>query len=512
MPQDSFQRLERLAPLGYFAMGIGWLKLGSGEQMLAIANGSDWTPQPLTLHASHPDRGYEKLPCWFSDDYDHHMGLAVGDLTGNGYDDIVVAVISGKNQNLAEGGIKVYLGGPGGLDPHPLWLARGFAATGVALAPFDGGRRPDILVSCLSEGGTIQKPDLDEHGRFTGRARLLVNHTKPGSETPTFEEHVIEHEAARGAGDVFVADVDLDGELDVVFASGKTSVLYGNPRTDLGSPWKHADYWTSNERHPYSFAALAFTHPSFPGGQLIASSRGLMSATQLAGRTLEEIQTGVLIHVPSRGKSTPALQRIGSFDPQSPQVPAGLGVAYGRDGHPSLVAGFLDARGRDIRGAPVRIYPSALTNSTLPFAAGDGQALPGGGLMAGRVEVTPRREGPSTIAEWNFSIERHHMSVLTLPASPAGDLLYVDVEDASGRRVSFSSHVSGRSVSFSEPLPYGGTVCIGARTVDEVEVVAASSAAWPPAGASGVWRGQLTRHGLDDQQSPPPVERVRQAG
>ena len=155
-PTDSdFQRLERLSPLGYFAMGIGWLRVGTqhgaGVKMLAIANGSDWTPQPVTLHAAHPDRGFEKLPCWFSDDYDHHMGLAVGDVTGNGYDDIVVAVFAGKDQSLTGGGIKLYRGGPEGLNSAPLWLSRGYAATGIALADITGDGTLDILVSCLSE-------------------------------------------------------------------------------------------------------------------------------------------------------------------------------------------------------------------------------------------------------------------------------------------------------------------------------------------------------------------------
>lgn len=495
-------------------MGVGWLRLETGEHMLAIANGSDWTPQPLTLHASHPDRGYEKLPCWFSDDYDHHMGLAVGDLTGNGYDDVVVAVISGKNQRLDEGGVKIYLGGPGGLSPHPVWLARGFAATGVAIAPFGSGRRPDIVVSCLSEGGTIQAPHTDERNRFVGRPRLLVNRVKQGDCVPQFEEHVIEHSACRGAGDVFVADVDLDGTLDVVFASGTTAVLYGEPHAERGSPWQEADYWVSDEEHPYSFSAVPFTHPSFPGRQLVASSRGLMSAAQLAGRTLEEIQTGILIHSPERRKRTSALQRIASFDPQAPQVPAGLSIAMRRDGCPCLVAGFLDARGRDIRGAPVRIYASSTTNSVLPFEQGNGQPLPGGGLMAGRVEVTPRREGPCTIAEWRWELGQERKRVLTLPSPPVGDLLYVEVMDASGKRIDvrFQTYLDGLSLCFSEFLPKEGKVAVGVRTVDEVEIVAASSAAWPPAGASGVWRGHLTGHRVDDKQSPPPAERVRQAG
>jgi hypothetical protein len=229
----KFQRLERLSPLGYFAMGIGWIRVatrpGKNVKMLAIANGSDWTPQPLTLHAPHPERSFEKLPCWFSDDYDHHMGLAIGDVTGNGYDDVVVAVFAGKDQRLTGGGVKMYPGGPEGLSPQPIWLSQGYAATGVALADITGDGTLDILVSCLTEQGTIQAPHTNSNGHFEGRARLLVNQGTSNGLSTTFHPYVIERTEARGAGDVTVADVDLDGTLDVVFAGRRTAVLYGNP-------------------------------------------------------------------------------------------------------------------------------------------------------------------------------------------------------------------------------------------------------------------------------------------
>lgn len=508
-----FQRLERLAPLGYFAMGVGSLRLGSGQRMLAIANGSDWTPQPLTLHASHPERGFEKLPCWFSDDYDHHMGLTIGDLNGNGYEDVVVAVFAGKNQRLAEGGVKVYLGGPEGLSPTPIWLARGFAATGVALGPFNGKKVPDIVVSCLSEGGTIQAPDLDDSGRLSGRPRILLNRTLARDANLCFEERIIEHHVVRGAGDVAIADIDLDGTLDVVFASTRTAVLFGNPGTG-DAPWVNADTWVSKEEHPFSFSVQTFLHPDFPGRQLIASSRGLLSGSQLKGRRLEEIGAGILLHSPRRNGSTECIQHLAPVDPARPELPAGLTVAHDAGGRPHLIAGFLDARGSDIRGVPVRTYRSAHGRSGVPFEAVPAEELPGGGLMAGRVCVAPRFEGPTTISEYSVRVGPGPRHVVTLPWRPAGEPLLVEATGRDGQPVEadFTRSEDGATLCFSPPLPEGSRLLIAIRTADEVDIVAASSAAWPPAGASGVWRGRLGRRVLQPINDSPSPARVRQAG
>lgn len=516
-PQQRFQRLERLAPLGYFAMGVGLVRIGTSERMLALANGSDWTPQPLTLHRPHAERGFEKLPSWFSNDYDHHMGLAVGDLSGNGYDDVVVAVFAGKNQQLSEGGLKVYRGGPDGLDPTPVWLAKGFAATGVALAPFGGKNLPDIVVSCVSEDGTIQEPGLDAAGRLPGRPRLLINRTRPGDENLCFETRIIESEIVRGAGDVIIADVDLDGTLDVVFAAPRTAVLFGDPG-ESALPWEHADTWVSHEEHPFSFSVQTLCHPDFPTSQLIASSRGLLSGAQLAGRTLEELAPGILVHAPKRSGTSHNLQHLAPLDSKRPELPAGLAVAYDGGGRPYLVAGFLDARGRDIRGAPLRIYRSTAAPTEAQagflFDPTPDEELPGGGLMAGRVCVAPRIEGPTTIFQHSTEVEDSPLHVVTLPLCPAGELLFVEAADAAGQPldVAYCRLAQSASLCFSPPLPVGSRLLVAFRAADEVDIVAASSAAWPPAGASGIWRGRLGRRGFLPATASSSNTSVRQAG
>src|SRR5690606_31450251 len=304
-----------------------------------------------------------------------------------------------KDQSLKGGGVKLYRGGPDGLDSSPLWLSRGYAATGIALADITGDGALDILVSRLSEEGTIQAPHTNSAGHFEGRARLLINQPGRDSSTSEFQEHVIERDEARGAGDVTVADVDLDGTLDVVFAGRRTAVLYGDPQLNRGRAWEHAPVWTSEEEHPFSFTAQAFSHPAFAGSLLVASSRGLLSAEQLAGRSLGDVQTGVFIHRPERKARTSALQHLALLDEKRPEIPAGITIAHDSEGYPCLIAGFLDARGRDIRGAALRMFNSGDLHPHEPFDDTQGTALPGGGLMAGRVIATPRAEGPNSVSD-----------------------------------------------------------------------------------------------------------------
>lgn len=517
----QFRRLERVAPLGYFAMGVGWIHVarvdGSPKQdrMLAIANGSDWTPQPLTLHRSDPLTGVCKLPHWFSTDYDHHMGLAVGDLNGTGYEDVVVAVFAGKDQAVSGGGVKVYRGGPAGLNPDPEWLARGFAATGVVLADLTGTGTLDVVVSCLSESGTIQAPEVDSSGHFRGRARLLENVSEQGSSETAFREHVIEHSAARGAGDVTVADVDLDGNLDVIFAGSRTTVLYGRPDLSSGNPWSDAPVWVSEEEHPFSFSAQAFSHPDFPEGQLVCSSRGLFSVSQLRGRGIDEIAPGLFVHLPTRGGTSEALQAMAGFDANRPELPAGLAVAHGPDGVPFIVAGFLDARSRDIRGAPIRLFPAASSRTT-PFDEGGVQELGGGGLMAARVVVSPYTGGPTSVHQFRVSVDDREQVAVTLPRRPAEELLSVEVIGPDGRRVKHwvSRTSDGSTLCFSPPLKVDSEVVVSFRTAEDVEIAVTSSAAWPPAGASGVWRGRLVavEPGCARPSDSPPASRERRAG
>ncbi len=510
---SGFERLERIAPLGYFAMGVGWVTLrdqkGLSETMLAFANGSDWAPQPVTLHRPHPSRGYEQLPFWFSQDYDYHLDLAVGDLTGNGYDDVVVAVFAGKNQDLSGGGVKAYLGGPSGLDPEPLWLARGFGATGLALSPVTDTGKLDVLVSCLSEEGTIQEPAVTPEGTFSGRARLLRNCTHPSDEKLIMDEFIIDHAAARGAGDVSVADVDLDGKLDVIFAGSRTSVLFGGPALMTGRPWAHADFWLSEEEHPFSFTAQAFIHPSFSGSQLIVSSRGLFSQSQLRGRSIEQIETGLLIHRPVRGERTRALQHLAKFDPKTPELPAGLAVLNDETGQPHLVAGFLDARTRDILGAPLRAFEGTPCGAELPFSDEIGTPLPGGGLMAGRVVARTRSEGPKAVSEYRLRVGAQPQRVVCLPFGSTGELLSARAETKEGHcvKVSLTQTLDSSAYTCEPSLPPHARLIVVVRHAEEVEIAATSSSAWPPAGASGVWQWRTLKN--ENKERAPATETRR---
>jgi hypothetical protein len=175
----------------------------------------------------------------------------------------------------------------------------------------------------------------------------------------------------------------------------------------------------------------------------------------------------------------------------------------------------LDARGRDIRGAPLRTYRSAPSGATAPFEPLPEEDLPGGGHMAGRVYVSPRCEGPTTIAEYSSQTGTQPRHVITLPSSPALAPLFVVATTAGerSRRLAFTRSADGATLCFSPAIPPRSRVVIGIRTADELEIVASSSAAWPPAGASGVWRGRLTRMNIQPQtDSPTTTTGVLQTG
>src|SRR5690606_28938783 len=214
-----------------------------------------------------------------------------------------------------------------------------------------------------------------------------------------------------------------------------------------------------------------------------------------------------------RQARTPALQHLALLDEKRPEIPSGLTVTHDPEGYPCIISGFLDARGRDIRGAALRMFRSGQLRQSLPFDDPQGTALPGGGLMAGRVVATPRADGPNSVSDCCLEVGPHPQRVLTLPWRPSGDLLAIRVTDRDGKQVDsrFSRASGGSALCFSPPLPAQSRVTVFVRTAEEVEIAATSSAAWPPAGASGVWRGRLARQQAAFLQSSPPAH-VRQAG
>src|ERR671938_139101 len=118
------------------------------------------------------------------------MGVAVGDLNGDGSNDVAVAV---------PGGVEVFLQSNGSLGTPTLVAQPG--AQFVKIADVDGDGRKDLVVSA-DYGGTT----TDEDGIF------FIRNTGTG--------WAAAQAVTRNArGQIAVADVNGDGRLDVVAAN-----------------------------------------------------------------------------------------------------------------------------------------------------------------------------------------------------------------------------------------------------------------------------------------------------
>lgn len=119
----------------------------------------------FVFHGRAPDAqgvpgGLDPTPAFtFSDPSVQRLGIgaaAAGDVDGNGYDDIIVSATGwGTGYQYIPGGVWLFFGEEGGLDPQRVWTATspitpdqfGFAATGVGDIDHDG--YDDIMVGAI---------------------------------------------------------------------------------------------------------------------------------------------------------------------------------------------------------------------------------------------------------------------------------------------------------------------------------------------------------------------------
>jgi len=129
------------------------------------------------------------------------MGVAVGDINGDGKPDLAVV----ENQYQSASKVAVFLNTTNPANGVPAFAARvdydsGIdSRTDVALGDLDGDGKPDIVVG-------------NEDGSFSA----LVNLTASGAATPSFAAKAVFPGKASGNRSVAVADVNRDSKLDVV--------------------------------------------------------------------------------------------------------------------------------------------------------------------------------------------------------------------------------------------------------------------------------------------------------
>jgi len=152
------------------------------------------------------------------------MSVAVADVTGDGYPDLLVANYCASTTNCDNGTVAVLLGnGDGTFQPAVPYASGGYGANSVAVAVLNGNGNPEDLVlanNCVSSSNCSN-----------GTVSVLL-----GNGDGTFQTAVPYGSGGVDAYSVAVADVNADGNPDLLVANdcpdcpagGTVGVLLGN--------------------------------------------------------------------------------------------------------------------------------------------------------------------------------------------------------------------------------------------------------------------------------------------
>lgn len=132
--------------------------------------------------------------------------VAIGDVNGDGWLDLAFASVGDGDARAVDS--LVYMGGPDGFDPDAPVRLPGLGAAAVTLADVDGDGYTDLFLSnrYSGEGMSVDAYTVDSALYWGGPDGLAADR--------------VSHVETVGAGDARFADLDADGWLDLVVASG----------------------------------------------------------------------------------------------------------------------------------------------------------------------------------------------------------------------------------------------------------------------------------------------------
>lgn len=335
----------------------GWLDL-------VVANGNDIRRQPVEVYYNDGAGNYPSTPQWTSGDVDYHGHLTIGDVDGDGWEDVAVSVFLGPTGFGSKGRVKSYRNLGGTLESLPSWSCSDRYYT-FACAFGDADSDGDLDLAVAVGEPYYGGPDVSRIYYNAGGALA----TAPGW-TSAHPGHAL---------DCAFGDADGDGDLDLAFcgAGGPNRIHYQS-----GGSIGASSGWNSSDNASQNGNSLVFGDADGDGRLDLAVSDNDQLAGGLGRFKIYATQGGALA-------TTPSWSAYGGM------VSA---VAFGdlhRDGFPDLLGGIWFAGSRaylnDGGAFPATWSWRGTSNSTVEaMALGDtrnlavrtflGESHPGDGL------------------------------------------------------------------------------------------------------------------------------------